>query len=530
MSFADLGLAAPILRAVADQGYSVPTPIQQQAIPVIMAGHDLMACAQTGTGKTAGFTLPLLHRLQANASQRNPAARGPRRPRALILTPTRELALQVCDNVQTYGKHLRMRSVAILGGMSMHGQIQNLRRGSDILVATPGRLLDHHKQGTVDLSQIEILVLDEADRMLDMGFIPDIRRILEILPEQRQNMLFSATFTDSIRDLAQSFLCDPQIVEVARRNTVAESVSQRVIEVEQARKKELLLHLMEQEGWNQVLVFTRTKHGADALAEKLDRAGVRSTALHGNKTQGARNRALADFKSGRVTALVATDIAARGLDIDALPYVVNFDLPNVPEDYVHRIGRTGRAGAEGEAISLVCRSEHGFLRDIERLIKRELPCASLPGFEPPQLFQRGERKSDRPRRRPMGNSNGGRSFSNNRPPRSNNGEGGYAARGDRPARSERSEQQGGYGTDRNATRGEFNNYTRNERSEHAPRAERGERNHNGERRFNNERAPVRHAEHGGHAYGERRSFDRSNNTRRDRDGNHAPARRRAQSQ
>ena len=378
MQFSDLGLAPEILRAVAEQGYDTPTPIQKEAIPAVITGRDLMACAQTGTGKTAGFTLPILQRLATGNSER---ARQSRCPRCLILTPTRELALQVEESVRTYGKHTPVQSLAMFGGVGINPQIAALRRGIDILVATPGRLLDHIQQKTVDLGSVEILVLDEADRMLDMGFIRDIRKIIALLPKQRQNLLFSATFSDEIRELAGSFLHNPLNVEVARRNTAAESVAQTVIHVDREKKKDALLHLFETRGWHQVLVFTRTKYGADALARKLDKAGIQSAAIHGDKSQGARVRALTDFKAGKLVALVATDIAARGIDIDALPYVVNFELPNVPEDYVHRIGRTGRAGAEGQAISLVCHDERINLRDIQRLIKRDLETLVLPGFE-----------------------------------------------------------------------------------------------------------------------------------------------------
>ena len=375
MKFTELGLSAEILRAIAEQGYDTPTPIQQQAIPVVLDGRDLMACAQTGTGKTAGFTLPILQRLQGKRAR-------PRQPRVLVLTPTRELAMQVEESVRTYGKHLPTTSLAVFGGVGMNPQVQALARGIDILVATPGRLMDHMQQKTVDLSAVEILVLDEADRMLDMGFIRDIRKILAVMPKQKQSLLFSATFSDDIRELAQSFLHDPASVEVARRNTAAESVTQRVIHVDREQKRDLLVHLFQTHAWHQVLVFTRTKYGADALARKLDKAGIRAAALHGDKSQGARVRALNDFKDGKLTALVATDIAARGLDIDALPHVINFELPNMPEDYVHRIGRTGRAGMEGEALSLVCADERAYLGDIEKLIKRDLEKLTLPGFEP----------------------------------------------------------------------------------------------------------------------------------------------------
>jgi ATP-dependent RNA helicase RhlE len=385
MSFESLGLSEDLLRAVREQGYSEPTPIQRQAIPTILTGADVLAGAQTGTGKTAGFTLPLLQRLMCEpAAQGRPSGRAPRPVRALVLAPTRELAAQVQESVETYGRHLPLTSAVIFGGVKMNPQIAQLRRGVDILVATPGRLLDHAGQGTLDLSRIEILVLDEADRMLDMGFIHDIRRVLALLPDaqQRQNLLFSATFSDEIKALANRLLNQPQLIEVARRNTAAETVRQVVHPVDRHRKRELLSHLVGANDWRQVLVFTRTKHGANRLAEQLDKDGLTAAAIHGNKSQGARTRALAGFKSGTVRVLVATDIAARGLDIDQLPHVVNYELPNVPEDYVHRIGRTGRAGNAGEAVSLVCVDEHKLLRDIERLLKRPVPKVVLDGYAP----------------------------------------------------------------------------------------------------------------------------------------------------
>lgn len=377
MSFASLGLSAEILRAVVDKGYSEPTLIQRQAIPVILDGSDILAGAQTGTGKTAGFTLPLLQRLNASSP-----STGRRPIRALILTPTRELAAQVEESVRTYGKYLSLKSTVVFGGVGIHPQIETLRRGVDILVATPGRLLDHIGQKTLDLSHVEILVLDEADRMLDMGFIRDIRKILALLPRARQNLLFSATFSQEIKQLADGLLSSPVLIEAARRNTAADLVSQVVHPVDRERKRELLSFLIGSNNWKQVLVFTRTKHGANRLAEQLRRDGISATAIHGNKSQGARTRALAEFKQGMAQVLVATDIAARGLDIDQLPHVVNFELPNVPEDYVHRIGRTGRAGNEGEALSLVCVDEYGLLRDIERLLKRAIPKLVIPGYEP----------------------------------------------------------------------------------------------------------------------------------------------------
>ena len=394
MHFTDLGLSADILRAVAEQGYDKPTPIQAQAIPVVLQGHDLMAAAQTGTGKTAGFTLPVLQLL----SNRAAPARG--KPRVLVLTPTRELAAQVEDSVRTYGKYLRLKSTVIFGGVGMAPQTQALRAGVDIIVATPGRLLDHAGERNVDLSGIEIFILDEADRMLDMGFIHDIRRVVALLPKKKQTLMFSATFSDEIRALATNYLHNPQQVEVARRNAPAEMVAQSVYHVDKARKRDLLVKLIQDHGWHQVLVFTRTKHGANALAEKLGKAGIRAAAIHGNKSQGARTRALADFKSLKLHVLVATDIAARGIDIDLLPQVVNYELPNVPEDYVHRIGRTGRAGSSGQAVSLVCVDEHKLLRDIERLLKREIEVKAVPGFEvdpriKPEPIENGRRSQGR---------------------------------------------------------------------------------------------------------------------------------------
>lgn len=424
MKFTELNLRPEILQAVAAEGYEEPTPIQREAIPVVLAGRDLMACAQTGTGKTAGFTLPLLHRLASQHAGSPLEKLGKRSPRALVLAPTRELAIQVEESVRTYGAKLPLVSLAMYGGVGINPQIGALRRGVDILVATPGRLLDHVMQKTVDLSAIQILVLDEADRMLDMGFIRDIRKILALLPPtgKRQNLLFSATFSDDIRELARSFLHDPLTVEVARRNTAAETVTQQVVFVDREQKKEALLHLFNTRSWHQVLVFTRTKYGADALARRLDKAGIKAAAIHGDKSQGARVRALTDFKEGRIVALVATDIAARGIDIDALPYVVNYELPNVPEDYVHRIGRTGRAGAEGEALSLVSHDERGNLRDIERLIKRDLDRLELPGFVPSPVAPGGSQdaRPSQGKRQPQSNRQ-------NRSPRE--GGGGHAGGG-----------------------------------------------------------------------------------------------------
>ena len=381
MSFASLGLSDALVRAVTERGYTVPTPIQHQAIPAVLAGGDLLAGAQTGTGKTAGFTLPILQRLAIDRG-RAANAGGRAAIRALILTPTRELAAQVEESVREYGKYVNLKSMVMFGGVGIQPQIQQLRGRVDILVATPGRLLDHVGQRTLDLSRVEVLVLDEADRMLDMGFIHDIKKVLALLPRQRQNLLFSATFSDEIRALADSLLNRPALIEVARRNAPAEAVTQRVHLVDRERKRELLAHLIRENRWRQVLVFTRTKHGANRLADQLSRDGIAALAIHGNKSQSARTHALAQFKGGALPVLVATDIAARGIDIVELPHVVNFELPNVPEDYIHRIGRTGRAGAEGEAVSLVCVDEHKLLADIEKVLKRALPKETLPGFEP----------------------------------------------------------------------------------------------------------------------------------------------------
>jgi len=377
MSFTKLGLSKPLLRAIEDQGYTKPTPIQSQAIPIILSKSDVLAGAQTGTGKTAGFTLPLLELLSEHAQ-----SKGKHPVRALILTPTRELATQVHESVKEYGKYLPYKSTVVFGGVGINPQIGNFRRGVDIVVATPGRLLDHIGRKTVDLSKVEFLVLDEADRMLDMGFIHDIKKVLALLPKKRQNLLFSATFSDDIKRLADSLLNSPKLIEVARRNTASELVEQLVHPVDKAKKRALLSYLIKKGNWKQVLVFTRTKHGANKLSGQLEKDGISSAAIHGNKSQGARTKALANFKAGTTRVLVATDIAARGIDIDQLPHVVNFELPNISEDYVHRIGRTGRAGSEGEAISLVCVDELQYLKDIEKLIKRKIPQERVEGFEP----------------------------------------------------------------------------------------------------------------------------------------------------
>ncbi len=387
MSFDSLGLSAALLRGVAEQGYSEPTPIQARVIPIVLEGRDVLAGAQTGTGKTAGFTLPLLQRLAASAP-----SDARRRIRALILTPTRELAAQVEDSVRRYGKYVPLRSAVVFGGVNINPQTALLRRGVDVLVATPGRLLDHASQRNVDLGGVEIFVLDEADRMLDMGFLPDIRRVIALLPAKRQSLLFSATFPDDIRRLAGKLLDNPASIEVAAPNATADRIEQLVYHVEKSSKRAVLSHLISKDDWRQVLVFTRTKHGANRLAHQLEDDGLAATAIHGNKSQAARTRALADFKAGNVRVLVATDIAARGLDIDQLPHVVNFDLPEVPEYYVHRIGRTGRAGREGVAVSLVGSDERPLLKAIEQLVGQRIPVAPTPNVMPARETRPLDRK------------------------------------------------------------------------------------------------------------------------------------------
>ncbi len=386
MTFATLGLAADLQETVAREGYDEPTPVQAAAIPLVLAGRDVLAAAQTGTGKTAAFVLPILERLRPQASTAISPARHP--VRVLILAPTRELAVQVAESVRTYGQRLPLRSCVVHGGVPMNPQVKALWSGVEILVATPGRLLDHVAQGTVKLGQVEVLVLDEADRMLDMGFIPDVRRIVALLPARRQTLFFSATFSDEIRHLAQEFLHDPAIVEVARRNTIADNLSQALYPVDGARKADLLVHLIERDRMTQVLVFTRTKTGAGRLAAYLDRRGVRAVAIHGDRSQPERTRALEDFKRGDVTVLVATDVASRGLDIEELPHVVNFELPADPQDYIHRIGRTGRAGASGTAISLVSPDEVDQLRAVQRLLRAAIPCRVVEAFLPGQSAPR----------------------------------------------------------------------------------------------------------------------------------------------
>jgi ATP-dependent RNA helicase RhlE len=393
MSFESLGLMPELTRALAERGYSEPTPVQTRVIPEILAGRDLLAGAQTGTGKTAGFALPILQLLNGNAHP-------PKVPRALVLVPTRELAAQVNESIRTYGKHLRLRTQVVFGGVGINPQIDGLRRGTDILVATPGRLLDHAQQGTVDLSRVQILVLDEADRMLDMGFIADIRRVIKLLPRQRQNLLFSATYSDDIRRLAQNLLHNPVEIEVARRNAPVDAVEQRAYMVPKDQKRAFLSHLIHDGDWSQVLVFTRTKHGANRLTKQLQEDGIDAAAIHGNKSQSARTQALANFKRFDVRALVATEVASRGLDIKELPHVVNYELPNVPEDYVHRIGRTGRAGATGIAVSLVAPDEIGLLKDIEKVLRKPIPQLPLPHFKRAQPQPQREQREAAPASRP----------------------------------------------------------------------------------------------------------------------------------
>lgn len=407
MTFSTLGLADPILRAITKQGYDTPSPVQAQAIPYVLAGRDLMAAAQTGTGKTAGFTLPILQRLSVG----KPATHN--RARALILTPTRELAAQIAESVRVYGEYLPLKSAVVFGGVKINPQMQKLRGGVDILVATPGRLLDLYQQNAVRFDTLEVLVLDEADRMLDMGFVKDIRKIISFLPAKRQNLLFSATFSDDIRKLATGLLTNPAEVSVSPRNTTAVNIAQKVISVDKKDKAPLLAKLIQDHNWYQVLVFCRTKHGANKLTKQLDAAGITAAAIHGNKSQGARTKALADFKASKIQALVATDIAARGLDIEQLPHVVNYDLPNIAEDYVHRIGRTGRAGSSGEAVSLVCSEEIAELLSIEKLIGNALIRETIEGFEPEKsLPAAGTPQRDLPRQ-----------SRNNRPANSGNNRG-----------------------------------------------------------------------------------------------------------
>ncbi|MGF1573988.1 MAG: DEAD/DEAH box helicase [Sumerlaeia bacterium] len=471
MKFTELGLRTELLQSLEAKGYTVPTPVQAQAIPFVLEGHDILAGAQTGTGKTAAFALPMLHVL--SQATLDGAGKKPRLPRALILTPTRELADQVATSFRTYGENLKLRTVVIYGGVGFNPQAEQLKRGADIIVATPGRLLDHANQGTINLAAVEIFVLDEADRMLDMGFLPDMRKVMKLLRTKRQNMLFSATYSKEIRVLAEGFLNAPKEIDVAPRNSTVELISQVVHPVAQNRKRALLSKLIKQGDWRQVLVFTRTKHGANRLAQQLNEDGVSASAIHGNKSQGARTRALAEFKTGELCVLVATDIASRGLDISQLPHVVNYELPNVPEEYVHRIGRTGRAGMEGTAVALVAREESRYLRDIEKLMKRTIEVQLIEGYDEqlidgdggpapkreqrgartPSLDSRGPRRSSPPpqhanaRRKHPGGGGSRSSAGEARSERSDRTEKRFEraerpVRGERPARAERERSSG----------------------------------------------------------------------------------------
>lgn len=412
MSFTSLGLSEPLLKAISEKGYEKPSPIQEKAIPAVIEGRDVMAAAQTGTGKTAGFTLPLLDRLAKGKPARANQAR------ALVLTPTRELAAQILESVETYGKYTKVNSTVVYGGVKINPQMMRLRQGVDILVATPGRLLDLYNQKAIRFNELEVLVLDEADRMLDMGFIRDIKKILAALPKNRQNLLFSATFSKEIRELAKGLVNNPVEISVSPRNTTAEKVTQWITAVDKKRKPALLTHLIKEHDWQQVLVFTKTKHGANKLTRHLEAEGLKAAAIHGNKSQGARTKALAAFKDGSVQVLVATDIAARGIDIDLLPQVVNFELPNVPEDYVHRIGRTGRAGSSGQAVSLVCADEHKLLCDIERLIQQLIERKEIAKFSPvnelPPSRPLKAMKKKKPKKPKVEHKDGQRSAENSR--------------------------------------------------------------------------------------------------------------------
>jgi ATP-dependent RNA helicase RhlE len=438
MSFTNLGLSKPILKAIEDQGYTTPSPIQLQAIPLVLEGKDVLAGAQTGTGKTAGFTLPILEMMINRSKQKKKL-----KARALILTPTRELAAQVHQNVVDYSKYLPFTSAVVFGGVGINPQKAKLKNGVDILVATPGRLLDLIGQGALDLSEVEFFVLDEADRMLDMGFVHDIKKVLKMLPSDKQSLLFSATFSSSIKTLADNLLNNPTLIEVAKRNTSGSNISQVVHFVDKGRKKELLTHLIKRDNWHQVLVFTRTKHGANKLSQHLEMEGIKSSAIHGNKSQGARTKALADFKANAIQVLVATDIAARGIDIDQLPHVINFELPNVPEDYVHRIGRTGRAGNDGVALSLVCVDEHEFLHDIEKLIKKDILKEEIPGYAVDPTIQAEPVK--KPGGRGRGGNGGGRGRGGNSSGGQSRGNGGGQARGNGGGQSRGGQSRGNSG-------------------------------------------------------------------------------------
>jgi len=444
MSFASLGLSEALVGAIEAAGYTQPTPVQQRAIPAVLQGRDLMVAAQTGTGKTGGFALPILERLFPNGHPDKSQRHGPRQPRVLVLTPTRELAAQVHDSFKLYARDLKFVSACIFGGVGMNPQVQAMARGVDVLVACPGRLLDLAGQGSVDLSHVEILVLDEADRMLDMGFVHDVKKVLARLPAKRQNLLFSATFSKDITDLAGKLLHNPERIEVTPPNTTVERIEQRVFRLAASHKRALLAHLITAGAWEQVLVFTRTKHGANRLAEYLDKHGLSAVAIHGNKSQNARTKALADFKAGDVRILVATDIAARGLDIDQLPHVVNFELPNVDEDYVHRIGRTGRAGRSGEAISLVAPDEEKLLKSIERMTKQKIADGDLMGFdasaveaEKPEVRERPDVRNPRNARGPRGDGPNGGGGGRKDKGKDKGKEKPAAARGERPAREQK---------------------------------------------------------------------------------------------
>ena len=463
MQFTDLGLNESLLKAVKEQGYTTPTPIQAQAIPVVIEGRDVLAAAQTGTGKTAGFTLPLLERL----SQTTPHMKK-KQIRVLVLTPTRELAAQVADSIKTYGKYMHYKSMVIFGGVGINPQMANLKKGVDIVIATPGRLLDIANQGGIDFSAVECLVLDEADRMLDMGFINDIKKLMALMPKQRQTLLFSATFSREIKALASGLLKDPVLVEVARENSTSGQISQAVYPVDKGRKRELLAQLIKAGDWKQVLVFTRTKHGANRLCKQLEEfSGIKAAAIHGNKSQGARTKALADFKAGNVRVLVATDIAARGIDIDQLPHVVNYELPNVPEDYVHRIGRTGRAGMNGEAVSLVCIDEHELLRAIERFTKSSIKKVDIEAFKPDPSIEAEPIQNGRG----GGQKRGGGQRNGNRNGNGNNSR--NNSRNKKPAKKKSTTPSTSLGNDRSTGSRNEENKTQNSRKKRAknPHAE-----------------------------------------------------------
>jgi len=471
MTFSDLGLPPELLRAVSEKGYDTPTPIQAQAIPAVLSDRDVLAGAQTGTGKTAAFVLPILAKLDRRSQDGA--------PRALVLTPTRELAAQIAENARAYGKYLNLRTVVVFGGVSINPQIDALRQGCDLLIATPGRLLDLAEQRAVDLRNVRCFVLDEADRMLDMGFIHAIKRVLKLLPAARQNLMFSATYSEEIRELASRFVKNPATIEVAARNATADKVEQQAYRVSKEHKRHLLAHLINEGGWHQVLVFTRTKHGANRLCQQLEGSGIPSAAIHGNKSQGARVRALSDFKANKIVALVATEVAARGLDIKELPQVVNYELPNVPEDYVHRIGRTARAGGTGRAVSLVSPDENSLLKDIERLLRKQIPVAALPEFKitnPPPRSNEGQRSAHEQRSRGDGRDH----------------RSGGEARGQRAGGEAR--EQGGY---RSGNAGHGHRGGRGSHGSHAKQGGHGGQNHHGGRGGQHHGGRGGHSSHGG---------------------------------